>query len=416
MVGQANSFIIKKLSKTDIALFFVLVMLVGFLLSRSLLSAGMAGFGATALWNVHPKNWLRDKWWLWGISWVAMYAISGLWSSDAGNWHTRVEVKLAILLLPLSFTLLPAFTAKQLRRFALIASVLFLCSAAYSLFFYFKDPVYYSEQYVYSHILPTLVYGDHIRYSLAVALFIVWCVYIWPQLLYRWLQVFVAITVILLSVYLHILAARSGLLVWYLFLVLFCFRLVFTKKPLIGLALLIMLVAAGFFAGRYVPTLEKRVWYVKETYRQYQSGVATSGLSDMGRLISYRLAIDIIKAHPFTGVGAGDMQQEMEKEYIAKYPLVPAEYRLIPHNQFLIVCLGCGIPALILFMIWAFFPVAWGRGSKGRFFLMVTWLSLLLALMVEPMLEVQFGVFVFLFFLLWQRHTLTIAPPPAVAP
>ena len=136
----------------------------------------------------------------------------------------------------------------------------------------------------------------------------------------------------------------------------------------------------------------------------------------MGRLISYRLAVDIIKAHPFNGVGAGDMQQEMEKGYMAKYPQVPAEYRLIPHNQFLIVCLGCGIPALVLFSVWAFFPATWGRGAKGRFFLLVTWLSLLLALMVEPMLEVQFGVFVFLFFLLWQRHTLTIAPPPAVAP
>jgi O-antigen ligase len=261
---------------------------------------------------------------------------------------------------------------------------------------------------VYSHVLPTLAYGDHIRYSLAVALFIIWSVYYLPRLEHKGAKWWVIIAAIFLSVYLHILAARTGLVIWYLFVALWSLRLLFTQSPLKGIAVIAFLVIGSTLAVRYIPTLEKRVWYIKHTYELYQKGDMASGYSDMGRLISYDIATDKIKQNLFTGVGAGDMLAEMNSGYDAKYPDVPPEYRLLPHNQFLIVCLGCGIVAFALFMAWVCYPLRWVKRTRDGFFLFTVWLSLLLALLVEPMLEVQLGVFVYLFFLLWQRHAMQL--------
>ena len=90
-----------KVLKSWIALTTILVMLLGFFVSRALLSVGMMLFGLNGLIGVHPKQWLKQKWWLLGVLWVGMYLLSYFWSGDIGYWHTRCEVKLPILLLPL---------------------------------------------------------------------------------------------------------------------------------------------------------------------------------------------------------------------------------------------------------------------------------------------------------------------------
>lgn len=404
--GNKNSLLDNTLvSKTNIAVLCAVGMIYGFLVSRAWSSFFVFAFGVNALWNVHPKNWLKDKWWILGATWFLLYALSYFWTADEANWQTRVEVKLPILLLPLAFYFMPAFNRKQVQFFTLCSAVLFIGSALYSLSFFLYNPAYYAEQYVYSHVLPTAVYGDHIRYSLSLSLYIVWCFSIFQNLEKKWIKTIVVLTIAFLSVYLHILAARTGLLIWYLFVSTWCLRYAFKKNLKVGLFVIIALIAVATLAAKYIPTLEKRVWYAKRTFELYQSGKLESGYSDMGRVISYKLALRLIKENALIGVGAGDILVEMNKGYDKYYPEVPNSFRLIPHNQFLIVCLGCGIFSLLVFILWIFTPLTWVLSGPGRFYAFITWLSLLLALMVEPMLEIQYGVFVFMFFLLWQRQT-----------
>ncbi|MBS1773895.1 MAG: O-antigen ligase family protein [Bacteroidetes bacterium] len=396
----------KLLLKTNIALICAIGAIIGFLWSRSVLSFFTFAFGVNALWDVHPKRWFREKWWVLGVLWIAMYAISFFWTDDTHNWNTRLEVKLPILLLPLAFAFLPSLSAKQIRIFAVSVSILFLISVGYSLSFFFKDMAFYAEQYTFSHVLPTLAYGEHIRYSLAIVLFIIWLVSVWNELGSKWLKVFIGLTIAILSVYLHILAARSGLIVWYLFMLIWSLRFAFKKNMIIGFATLVLLFTGATLAATYIPTLEKRVWYFKHSYELYQSNQLNSGYSDIGRVISYKLAKELIAEHPVTGVGAGDMYNDMMKQYEAHYPDVPSEYRLIPHNQFVIVALGCGIPAMLLFAVWVFYPLLWLRAREKSFYIFMCWLSVNLSLLFEPMLEIQLGIFVYVFFLLWQQYTL----------
>lgn len=394
------------LSKTNIALLCAVGMLGAFFLSRAWLSFFTFAFGVNALWNVHPKNWLRHKWWLVGFLWVGMYGISYLWSDNVADWSNRYTVKSPILLLPLAFALLPAFSVKQLRIFTISGCIMMLAVVGYSLHFYLDNPTYYAEQYVYSHIFPTLPDNDHIRHSLSISLFIVWCVYARVFLDSRLQRWFVCITVLLLSVYLHILAARTGLVVWYLFVFLWVMRYAIKKSFVVGAGLLAVLCIAAFIAVKTVPTLEKKVWYVTHSMELYKQGNMQSGYSDIGRLISYKVAGGVIAAHPLWGVGSGDMFTEVLKGYDAQFKNVPQEYRLLPHNQFFIVMLATGLIGIILFSIWVIMPLGWLKEGKRTFYLFITWFVLTLTLLIEPMLEVQYGVFVYLFFLLWIWHAI----------
>jgi hypothetical protein len=193
-------------------------------------------------------------------------------------------------------------------------------------------------------------------------------------------------------------------MVWYVFVLGWLIRFTFKRNLLIGGSLLLLLGISSILAVNYIPTLEKRVWYAKHSYELLKSGNLESGYSDLGRLISYKIAYKVIKNNPAAGVGAGDIGYEMNKGYERWFPKVPENFRLIPHNQFLIVCLGCGVITLAIFSVWVFWPLLWVRKRKNGFYLFITWLSLTLTLMVEPMLEVQYGVFVYLFFLLMQVH------------
>jgi O-antigen ligase len=409
-VSKNNLLNHKLLTKTNIAIFCVLGMMLGFLVSRVVLSMSMMLFGINALWNVHPKHWLKHKWWLVGVLWVAIYGISWFWSDNKDNWHERFEVKLPILLLPLAFGFLPAFSLKQLRVFTIVTSVFLLISAAYSVFFLALHPADYIYGYSISQVLPTLAKDDHIRISLCIAMFIVWCVYFWPVAGSKALKWFIDVTVVLLVFYLHVLAARTGLFALYMFVFFYAVYLALKKSKLLGLGILFSVMIFALLSVRYIPTLKNRLAYLNYTYMLYQRGEMSGMYSDMGRLISYDIALKEIAKHPLTGVGAGDMFDEVKKGYAQWYPDVTESRKLLPHNQFMLVALGCGLLTFIIFCVWVFMPFGIVQKNREGFFFLSTIIVLLVPLMVEPTLEIQFGVFVYLFFILWQRHIMLHKP------
>lgn len=382
-------------------------MLAGFLLSRALLSVGTIAFGAIALWGVHPREWLKQKWWLLGVVWVLIYVISGLWSDNMPQYNERVSVKLPVLLLPLGFGLLPAFTDRQLRGLTIGIALMFLGSMFYSLYFLLSDPGYYIEQYRFSKVLPTLGGHDHIRYSLSISLTIIWCIYALFRMkggrVFRALMWFV---IPVLTIYLHVVAVKTGILVLYLFILLAGFYIAFRRKPIIGVGLIAGIFLLFNLGYKYVPTFEQKVDYFNYSWKVFSEGNYSSDYSDIGRLVSYDIALKLIPDYIPVGTGIGDMHDVMREGYGKYYPQVPEFQQLKPHNQFLIVALGCGIPALLIFIVWIFYPLRWVRKNIDGFFLFAIWAVLWIPLMVEPTLELQFGVYVYLFFLLLMAHSM----------
>lgn len=386
--------------KSNVALVCILGMFAGFLFSRAALSISMFLFGINAIRDVPPREWLRQKWWLLGLAWVAVFAVSGLWSEDKGQWNDHLQTKLPFLLLPLAFSYQPRFSGRQLRFFTISVAVMLLISAGYTISIFLSDPVYYINEYKVSHMLPTLPKKDHIRSSMAAALFVIWCVYAWPQMTGKKMKLIVGSCVALLVVYIHVLAAKTGLLSFYLFLAAWGVYLSFGRQRLLGIAVIAAMPVVLFLAMRSLPTLRERFVYIGYTIFMYQHNERTDNLGDVARLVSYQLSGKLIADHPMTGVGAGDMKHEMDAMYERYYPQTDEHGRLLPHNQFLVVALGCGIPAMILFVVWVFWPLTKMRRNRQSFFFFIVWFILFIQLMIEPVLEVQFGVFVYLFFLL----------------
>lgn len=396
-------------NKSAIALICIIAMVVGFMVSRVVLSISMFLYGINALIGTNPKDWLKNKWWLTGIAWVALYAITYFWTSDKGNLGARIETKLPFLILPLAFAYAPRLNPRQLQIIALAIGSLFVVSACYSVSFLIRNPAYYIWGYKVSQMLPTLPKEDHIRTSTSMVLYIIWVISLWSSFPSGTARRALASIACVLVVFLHILAAKSGLVSLYLFLVCWSFYILIKQRKLAGLIIILGIPLFLALAIRVMPTFRERANYIDYTYFMLKHSDKSGLFGDLSRIISYQLAIDLIKQHPLRGVGAGDVKTEMDTAYARNYPDFPASARLVPHNQFLTVALGCGIPAMIVFAIWVFMPLRLLRNNKRNFFLFMTWFILLFQLMIEPVLEVQLGVFLVLFFLLLQT---TALPPP----
>ena len=383
-------------------------MFVGYLVSRAALSISMMVFGLNALIDVGPRKWLKEKWCMLGFGVVALYAVTYFWSSDLHYWNVHVVMKTPILLLPLSFAFLPRFSIKQYQVFTVAIALMLLGGIAYSLSFFIGNTEFYANAYKSAQVLPTPG-KDYVRFSLAIALFVIWCLYVWPRLESNFVKWLTAVAVVVMVVYLHILASKTGLIAIYFFFVSLGVYYAILKRRTLGIILLCLIIGSFLFAYKYIPTFHERLGYISYTYYVFQNGGRLDGqYGDIERLVSYDIAIRLIKEHPYRGVGVGSMFNEMVAGYERWYPGLQDETTLIPHNQFLTVAMGCGIPAMIFFAIWVFIPFGYVRKNRDGFFFLVILLILLLQLMIEPVLEIQFGVFVYLFFLLWQRHTLSV--------
>jgi hypothetical protein len=105
-------------------------------------------------------------------------------------------------------------------------------------------------------------------------------------------------------------------------------------------------------------------------------------------------------------VGGGDLMKEMKQGYEKFYPQVEDKDRLVPHNQFLIMGVSTGIAGMLLFAVWFFAPLTWLKRNRQSFYFLIVWLILLLQLFIDTALEVQYGVFMFIFFLLLMKEEL----------
>lgn len=387
------------------ALFLIAAMLIGFLGARAIGSVAIFLFTVNALRDVPPRRWFREGWWLLGLVWAGMYVMSWFWTDNQGDWNDHIQVKIPFLLLPLAFAFLPKWGERELRLFTILLLGIIGSGVCFSLSFLFRNPGALIESYKYSKILRTPVYGDHITFSTSIAVCIAWCFYSFPVWHSRVGKGWVVFMAVFFTLYLHILAAKTGLVALYLFFICYLFRILLTNWKA---GLLVLLLGILGFAGiyRFVPTFRERINYTRYTYERFFDGHREGHYSDMGRIISYELCWKLIKERPLTGVGAGDMMDEMSRKYEQYYPSIPDEQKLIPHNQFLTIALATGIPSMLAFIAWILAPLRQVRRNREGFFFVSLWLMLLVQLFTDPSLEVQFGVFVYLFFLLLQRKLL----------
>ena len=145
----------------------------------------------------------------------------------------------------------------------------------------------------------------------------------------------------------------------------------------------------------------RRRWEVLSfEWANRRDGGDPSGNSVLQRLEFGRAAVHLIRSHPWSGVGIGDVNPAMQQAYAEVKSPLDEEFRLRPHNQYATVWAAAGLPALLVWLaalagLW-WIPGTWR--SAARVFALVLALSCLTEDTLESQAGATFaGVFIGLF-------------------
>lgn len=397
--------------KDWIAIAAILAMLLGMLHARALASIGMIVLVLNGLlWRnsrTQIGTLLKDRFTVTLALFFCSYVISGLWSDNMDHWLNSVLIKLPFLLLPIGFLSLNLRSVVLMRALVYGLSLILMINVFKSIAFYIEHQADIVIAYGSSKVLPTSIYNDHIRFSLGLVM--VTLLNLFFLLDYRPRisntdKVISVVNIIVLGGFVHLLATKTGLISFYIMLTVTGFGKLYSRHKFFALGFILILLAGAYLAFLKVPTLNAKVKYVLVEIRMMQDPghKLDYNFSDQGRLISYQMALDVLKNSPLTGVGSGDVKDQMDLRYQTLQPDIPKENRLIPHNQLLYVTLAVGVLLAIIYLAMMILPFFLKKTLSVYTVSMAA--VFLFAMQVESMLEIQFGVLVYLLFCLLFLH------------
>jgi O-antigen ligase len=387
-----------------IGLLSLTLILIGLLLSNAAMSIGMIGLTVNTIFNkdfvLIFKRFIRHPA-LWGLSGIfILYAISGLYSENIPFLIDRLRMKLPFLLLPLTILSIPVFHKQLYYKLLYLFFILVVIGCLYSVVLFLQDPWEIMERYKQGQVLPTPVM--HIRFSLMVAYAVGIGWYLYQErffLRYTWEPLAMLVLTALLVAYLHLLAVRSGLVVLYSVLL---FLLIWAvgrhRRYWLGVVAGSGLLLVGWLAIRFVPSLQNKLDYTRYGLYLFQHRTNLEELSDSYRLGSVLAGADIVRKHPWTGVGVGDIREACEDYYRLHLPALYGR-GLMPHNQYLFVAAATGLLGLCYF-IWAtIYPLLYKK-SYNNPLIVIFHIIMLLSFIPEHTLETQLGTAIYILFVI----------------
>jgi O-antigen ligase len=390
-------------TRHHILFYLMLIMLGSLFLSRSILAISMMAFVVVALIHRDAREQLAsfiDTPLLWGMSLLFFIPLlSGLWSTDQQHWTEVVKTKLPLLFLPLAFATRFRFSTSQWGSLAVFFIAVVFIASGWTLIQYAGSPGVINDSYLKAKTMITPLANDHVRFSWLVFAAILTSSFLFYQERKRsfsWILVFVAI---LLTIYLHVLAARTGLLSFYLslfILALWALSKTKLKMGLIILASIILLPVAAYFI---FPSFRNKLLYFKYEWAYLSKTHYLPHSNDAVRVISMKAGLSVMTRHPLAGVGYGDAGAATEDYYDNQYPQMEEADKILPSSQWILFGMATGITGGLLFLFCLLLP----------FFTSVTyplpwWMlngTLAIEFFYDIPFEVQFGVFIYSFFILW---------------
>jgi O-antigen ligase len=394
----------------DMAIFMgAILAIVSLFVSRAALSIFTGVLVMLTFWRQPPsvllRNFLRQPF-LWIISllfWVAL--LSGIWSANQESWQRVMLVKLPLLLLPVAFASSFRFTRRQWQVLAAIFVGLVLLGALWSIGQYLPDPAQVTAGYSRAKTVVTPLGNDRIRFSWLTAFAAILSILCASKFYraYRWAGIAFTIAGILLVVYLHLLAVRTGLLGFYLV----CFVAGITwllEKKKIGLLAISFACIMPVLAYLILPGFKNRVDYLRYEMDFALKGSYIPGSTDPVRIISLKAGTYLMFRTPLMGVGFGDVQDESDRWYLRQFPQMSANDHILPSSEYILYGAAAGIPGLLIFLFCMLFPFF--VRVRDPFSWCLLNLGIAAGFLFDIGLEVQYGIFIYLASLLltwkWQ--------------
>lgn len=411
MAGKLQNVPIAIGRRSPIIFILMIIMMAALFFSRAVLSAGIIAFTAISL--IHPdfKKHIRHFFatpLLWGMSLLFFLPlISGFWSEDKNEWLEIIRIKLPLLLLPLAFAGPIHFTKRLWEWLAYIFIVIVSAASIWSMFHYINNISAANEGYLRAKTIITPLENDHIRFSWLISV---------AALLSGWLlktkskenktvALVFAFILVWLVIFLHILAARTGLISFYIMLAAAALWFIIKKEiPMVigrqyGIAMLIILIALPVIAYLSLPTFHNRVKYFLYDMEYFKKTNYLPGANDAVRVISLKAGWAVMNKQPVTGIGFGDVLSETKKWYDKNLPQMLEADKIYPSSEWLIYGTGCGWPGILLFSFVMIIPFWVKTGNRLLWWLLNA--TVAFGFLFDIGLEVQFGVFIYSFIILW---------------
>lgn len=407
MVSKLQVFLVQypreKLTYAACISLFVGLICSKFLLTLSMITLVVLGVCSPTLNQDWRRIW-TNKSFVATLGVFMLFLVSALVSDNWSASMIRLRIALPMLLLPIAFALLPTFSKKSYQQLLSIYLYMMALACLGVLINYGLHYEAMQQRLNVSKAIPT-PNGEHIRFSLMINLAVFagfWLLqqqFYWKKAAEKWV---IGGLVFFLIITLHLLSVRIGLLVLYAGFGTTIFYYMLRKKYYgLGIVLIIGMCIMPYFAYKYVPSIQTKVNLTKHNWDMYQQGYIGE-YSDTRRLLSYKIAWDVVQGSPWFGVGIGDLNDEQTKYYQANYPDQKVMY---PHNFFLMLYAATGILGLIFFLICFFFPLFYRQNYKNLFFLLF-YVTIFLSFMTENTLLSAIGVGIYTFFLLFSVNYL----------
>jgi hypothetical protein len=325
--------------------------------------------------------------------------VSGLWSEDKNTWLDVLRLKLPLLLFPLAFAGWWQLSPKQWRYIGYTFLLLLLVTSVGSFLFYLQNLQAIHEGYLKAKVIATPLQDDHVRYSWLLACGALLCLFLVHKREEPKLNIFFVLLGLWFTVFLHVLAARTGVVTLYIILVVYVGWMALKRNRRVGLIVLGALAVLPLLAWQVLPTFRNRLSYFLWDIAHVQEQVYLPGSNDGNRSRSLKAGWNILQQHPF-GVGAGDVQHAADRWYEAHVPGILPEDKIYPSSEWLVYGTMAGWIGVLVFSAVMLLPL-FMRNIKHRVFWMLLNGITAFSFLFDVGLEVQYGVFLYTFLVLW---------------
>lgn len=385
MLQQTN----KSRLKASIPAAIILLMLVGLLFSRAILSISHGLFLLIFIFNYRQQDFPSSGMQGWSL-WALILPLLGCWQMPFAAQH--FDFLLTWAMYPIAFLSVSRLNESTLHQFIHWCRLAAFAGIVYAISSYFLSQAAWVKAYGAGQSLPTFMDTDHVRFglflcgtglltwlsnNLSVRTKFIYLLILLAAILFMAVRTaWVAASILLLtcSFYANNRTSNGS-----------AFRR--SLRPIFILLLIILAASLGFLL---FPTVQQKWAYMVYDWQQYAAQPAQMGYSDGARRFVNTLAWEVAGKHTLTGTGWANIAPTLQAAFAEKYPGQTLGFSW-PFNQWLFWWLGSGVIGVVFFSAWLLFPLIKGIQEKNSG--IVAWtLAITASCWVESTLSFQYGV------------------------
>jgi O-antigen ligase len=378
--------------------------IVGLLASRALVALSPVAGVVAALLNPHLRRdlagYFRNGAALRAAGMMVFLLLTGLYTSEWAVWRHELFRSLVWLGVPLAFAVAVPLSGRQ--RWV-VGAFFVLSTAAVGLATlgkYWLDPAQGNQAIHIGQNVQAVTGVFHIFFGVMLAMAAFWGgALVLKQnggAGWRWA---LGTAAAVAAIALHVLAYRTGLLVFYGGLLGCASWLLLRQKLAWGLGLLLLLGLGPWLAYTQLESVRERVHASRHDVQQFEElevGRDLNNFSLARRITAAQTALVVIREHWLLGVGPADTHAAMRAQYGWHDYGLKRDNQADVHSQYLETLLGGGVVGLALWLAVVFWPLtqAWARRDV---YLCLFILLQALTMLVTDVLSLQIGLNLFVF-------------------